>query len=529
MKRLALATVGLALALAVAGIVIFRRIGAAGGSELEQWIGRSLVDVVEAHVTPEVEFASLDYQAPYTVVLDGVTLTSAADNVKLVEVGSARLTLARTPAIGQPVQIARIEFEKPALHFRANPGDEGGFVGWSDFVEPRVREGGLDEVEEGTRLSDVLVMRHVSIRDGRIVYDLGEGSDPMVWQGVEANLETKPDPSSPGWYAMQGAFGREPVMSASIDGRIDLDSAMLDLSRVTFNTAVGPEQYEVLPPQIQTFAREHEMRGRLEATASGALAATDWAGGRANVRLTFTDGFFAQGETVWPVERVAVETHLNDRRLETDLTASLLGGIATAEATLDWTDRRPLTAIYRVENIDLRETLRVTSGGSPKYAGRLRASGRLVSQGDEFFPALDGQGTLRIEEGKLVALPVVAALARALSLPFGQNLDRFNDEAVVEYAYRPDRLEIRDLSLATALLGARGDGEVFYDGRLALKVNAGPLEKLENNLGKIGDLLGHVTDRLVTYYVGGTVAEPKVSVQPLGLDFHGERRRSGDR
>ncbi|MBK7404606.1 MAG: hypothetical protein IPJ41_08215 [Phycisphaerales bacterium] len=43
------------------------------------------------------------------------------------------------------------------------------------------------------------------------------------------------------------------------------------------------------------------------------------------------------------------------------------------------------------------------------------------------------------------------------------------------------------------------------------------MEKLQSMLGGVGDLLGSVTDRLITYRIRGTVAEPQVSVAPLGV------------
>ncbi len=57
----------------------------------------------------------------------------------------------------------------------------------------------------------------------------------------------------------------------------------------------------------------------------------------------------------------------------------------------------------------------------------------------------------------------------------------------------------------------------MYTGDLDLKMNAGPLEKLQSMLGKVGDIFGKITDGLVTYRIRGTLGDPKVNVQPLGI------------
>ena len=67
------------------------------------------------------------------------------------------------------------------------------------------------------------------------------------------------------------------------------------------------------------------------------------------------------------------------------------------------------------------------------------------------------------------------------------------------------------------MIEARGKGKIRYDGSLDLRVRAGLVNRLRGRLGRIGSILDTVTDNLVTNLVRGTLAEPQVTVTPLGL------------
>ncbi len=66
-------------------------------------------------------------------------------------------------------------------------------------------------------------------------------------------------------------------------------------------------------------------------------------------------------------------------------------------------------------------------------------------------------------------------------------------------------------------MGVRGKGQVNFDSTIDFVVNAGPLEKLESDLGGIGAILGLITDQVVKYRIRGTWDDPKLTVHPLGI------------
>lgn len=516
MKRLSIALAAVIALLAVVGVSIYTISGRAGSSDLENWVGRCVVGVIESHLTAKVEFEQLDYQAPDTIVVDRLRLVEPG-GLALVSVERMRLVLASVPRLNEPIQIARIDLEAPALRFAAQ-AEERGFVGWSSLVRSEVRERGLGAVSEGNRLSDVLAMRRIEIRDGLVEYRSAADPEPMVLRGVTTALDLSPESGEPGWYRLEGRMEREPQLSVKYAGRFNIDTMFLDLAKLTASMRLEEAQYETLPPQIQTLARLYALRGLLEVEMSASLPATDAASGTAHLTATLRDAFASFGESVVPVDEVRLGAVLSQRTLSVDAQATLLSGTADGRAELSFDGDAPFTASYEVARINLRQTLAtMREGQPPRYDGILRASGRLRTRGTTLRESLSGRGTLEIAQGRLINLPVVSDLAKVVAAPLGGGAESGRDEALVEYAFMPDHLAINRLELSSSLLAARGDGKVFYDGRLALALNAGPMEKVQNQLGRIGDLFGKITDQLVKYYVGGTVSEPTVSLKPLGI------------
>jgi hypothetical protein len=63
--------------------------------------------------------------------------------------------------------------------------------------------------------------------------------------------------------------------------------------------------------------------------------------------------------------------------------------------------------------------------------------------------------------------------------------------------------------------GLRGHGDIYLDSRLDLVVEGGPVQKLENELGEVGDVLGEITETLIRARVTGTVGKPKIGIEVL--------------
>ena len=47
-------------------------------------------------------------------------------------------------------------------------------------------------------------------------------------------------------------------------------------------------------------------------------------------------------------------------------------------------------------------------------------------------------------------------------------------------------------------------------------LNAGPLEKMQAMMGKVGDVFGKLTDAVAAYHVTGPISKPQVEVEFAG-------------
>ena len=107
--------------------------------------------------------------------------------------------------------------------------------------------------------------------------------------------------------------------------------------------------------------------------------------------------------------------------------------------------------------------------------------------------------------------------------PRPKKTGRVNSGHAEAFCYTPNRphvgrgMQLRDIECVSGGVGARGEGEILYDGTLNLRVNAGPLELMQNDMGAIGDVLGAVTDSLLKYHVTGPWKTPVLEVRPLGI------------
>jgi len=248
-KWLKLTVISAACAVVVVGGAawLYVHLGKRGTSRLEQWIGQQIVGVVQGHLNCTAGFETLDYQAPKTVEVTGLSLSRDGNEI----VGASRMLieLGERPRLSEPIQIQLIEVDDPHMMFKAAPG--GGFVGWNNLVRSEVVEN-PDSVEAGKRLSDVLVLRHVEVKNGRLVYERADGNAAMKLTGLGFTMDTVPEVDDPGWYTLNCAFGREGLSEFNAEARLNLDTAVIEIKRIEGALTLDKEQYSIMPPPVET-------------------------------------------------------------------------------------------------------------------------------------------------------------------------------------------------------------------------------------------------------------------------------------
>lgn len=510
------------LAVVGAGAAVF--LLARGGTNLDDWLARQVTTIANYYLVPEIGFERFTYEAPGTLRLANATLT-APDGTVVVDAAEIVVTLARTPRMGEPIEIERVRLVRPQVNLLQEAG--GGFKGLAPFVRTqRVRE--QDRAPRETKLSEVLRIRNLTMVDGGVVFAPVD-QPAMTLSGLTMDLDIEPanEAGEAGaWYAVAARANRAPVFDVMIDGRFDVDNLVADLGTFSFETTLDEHSYGALPPALQSLLRERDARGNLFIDARGVIPVRDLNAADFTATLRLDEFNVAQGEYRLPIEIASIDASLKGGRATiTGAFANMLGGrVLLPSATVNLADAsRPATATWKVEGVDLQQLLRARPTNSPpKIAGILHGEGGVSGQGAAFMHTIDGWGTVALRDGRLVQIPVITDVMRTLKV-----LDRltgrgdFTDEADVEFDLSPEGMTITRLSVTTQVAAVRGAqspvGTITYDGAMDLLVAAGPLEKLQGMLGRVGEALGRITDQLATYRVHGPVSDPKVSVRVLGI------------
>jgi hypothetical protein len=486
---------------------------------IESWAGKQILAIANAHLNPQLSFDHLRFEFPATVHLENVQLKS--NGVPFITSASMRIEFREKPTAGQPIVIQTVELTDPVV--RLIERAEGQIVGFSGMLtgDP----GGPTPDGGSTRLSDVLVIRRIAIVNGTIRYDpLNEPEmylDQMTFELTSEPAHPK-DPSLAGWYQLDANVKRSPFVNWTVESRLNIDTAVLDVRNSTLHTALDARQYEVLPPPLQAVIRSHEITGDFTATASGMLLLRNTANSDMRFDWRLANGHIAFEEYQLPVQSMEARARWQGGVLEFNpITASILGGAFNMDGELTLRGAQPMSLTFDAKELRIEQALRPISDGPPKYSGRLDVNGTLGGDLKQLDSTFNGNGALWVSEARLVNLPIIGGMVRAAGgmLGNGESEDRGN----ADVRLHSNRAEFSNIEVVSGAIGGRGEGTVRYDSTIDFRLNAGPLERVQGLLGKVGQILGKVTDKLVWYEVSGTLSEPVFTVRPLGL---GQRPRN---
>jgi hypothetical protein len=493
-----------------------------GETRLLDYLGAQVVGIANAQLVPELSFETIRYDPPYTLSLGGVRLT-APDSTRVLDLGRMEVTLAETPRMGEPIRVASLKLSNGAISLINDPaanGGAGGLRGLSPLVKPRPERERTEAERPEFSLSHVLVLSKIVIEGIDLVYDAGDGSAPMRLDALAADLDIVPVSDTglegAGWYELKLASGRKPGLELDLDGRINIDSFELALNRVTAVMQLDDQTATTLPPQLATLVNTHQLRGAVRAVVTGRVPLMDPGAAELDVQAGLTNGRGVFGEYQIPLDSVELTAGMASRVVDLrSLGVQALGGTMTGEGriALDGDAR----VSWDLQGMDLREMLASRPADQPpKMAGKVTSTGSVRAPMSDPMAGLSGAGQIDVREGRLVNVPILSDLVSVMQVT-GLTGNTLRDSFSSPFTITPAGVRLENFDFRTPAVAARGSGTMGFDGTLDFSVNGGPVESIQNRLGPIGGILGKITDQFVTYRVRGTTAEPKVSVQPLGI------------
>jgi hypothetical protein len=518
MKRKLIIALPAAVVLLVAGIVLFIIYGT-GSVAVQRWIAGQLGEVAGDYLNPRLSLGAVRYYYPLTAVVDDVRLTAddpakPGATVDIFVAKQVTLEMAEIPRSGQPLRIQKLILDHPEFRAVSVSREDSSLVGFGNFLKAAPAD-----PDARAKLSDVFEVRLIQIVDGLVVYDpRTPDSKPMEIDQVSFRLDieqAKGDET--GWYAIEMDLDRKPVFATHFAGRVNIDSMVLDVRPLHVALKLGREQDHYLPPEIQSVLREHEIGGELVVEAGGSVHVGDWRASSLTAKVTLADGNFSVGEHRFPLDRLEVLGTMADRRGSIEkIDATLLGGKLEGTGQVTLNDPMDGRVDLALSDVRLEQCLRNAEGGEGKYRGA--TSGRIGWNGPltDALKQSRGGGTISIVDGRLDQVPVLTVLLNVVSgtmKAVGMGSGRPSDTADVEFTFEGDRVNLSKVFVVTRMAALRGHGDIYFDTRMDMLFNAGPVEKIQSLLGKIGDFLGRITDEISAYTVTGTLAEPKVGVK----------------
>jgi hypothetical protein len=526
-------------------------LGVAGPSPLKAWIGQQVKSIADSYLNPRMEFDGLDYQSPYTVILTKFRLTvddpdNPGKKLDVVYVDKLHLELAEIPREGKPIRISKLILDHPKINAISARSD-GKFMGFGNMLRERPESGTQPVRGAAPRLSEVFQIVFLQIIEGQMVYESRRsGQPPMILDAINSQMDVEKDDQ--GWYKLAATLDRKPVFALSAKGRLDLDHLVLAMDSLQLNIELSEKQYGTLPGGVQQMLKAHEVTGTLKLAASGRLPLGDPGSGELDANLSIDKAHFVAGEYKGEAQKVSAKLLLKDRRAVLDyLDADTLKGKVHLSADVNLVDPFDGRLHFAAKDILLEETLRAAGGGGgkPRYKGAVNTDISLSGPTNKMLTRSGGSGWLRLRNGRLTSLRVMAEIGQALSQKINsvlggrQDSVQDTDSADLEFQFVGDKVHFTKILAQTATFAVTGYGDVGYDKRLDLLLNGGPADKLQSVMGEgrgqgggnpvlnvVGNVLNTVgrgaTDiateafsQVATIGVGGTTDEPKVRIEPF--------------
>ena len=180
---------------------------------------------------------------------------------------------------------------------------------------------------------------------------------------------------------------------------------------------------------------------------------------------------------------------------------------------------------FEGEGLQIGELLRNEERpkGTPAFEGLLTATVTLQGPLAEIDRRAGGKGRASLRKARLGRIPVLSKIDEALDAIAEAAMKREHvghDSLSLELSLDGDRARIENLRLNSRWYGLRGHGDVGFDSQLALMVQGGPIQRLENELGAMGEVLGEITATLLRAKVEGTLSEPQIGIEVLRQPLH---------
>jgi hypothetical protein len=513
----------------LAGILVLVGAGAVWVGAVERWVEHVLRGLAAAHLNPTFTLEDLSYRFPRTVTLRGIRLTSpdpdaSDDSIEILSIDSLSLSLSEIPRPNQPFLVQRLELAGPTLRLVRIPvaNGTGRLLGYSELLK-RTPESGASPDVPPVKPSDLLQVRAISIEGGRVQYDPRDGGSRdgsgarLLIDGIGASLQLRPNDA--GAYRIEFSLDQHPVFTLALRGTLFADDRRLDVSGLSSTLQLAREHDHFLTPDVQKLLARGDLRGRLTLEATGAFDLDEGDPSHLEAHVELEEASFIARNHRLTLDHVRSRISMNGKNLTVEeLAIDALGGHAKIGGSLALDDGLPGSIRFEGSDLQISDVLRGADDphGVPSFSGLLDFSGSLRGPLADLAQSAGGGGRVTLRQARIARLPVLSTIDDALdrAAELAMKKERVGHDAFsFDFSLGGDHARLEKIRMNSRWYGLRGSGDVYFDSRLDLTVDGGPIPRIENELGDVGDVLGEITESLLRARVTGTLDEPKVRLQ----------------
>jgi hypothetical protein len=230
---------------------------------------RKLESAVAAHLDASLSIGRLTYRPPFTVHLYDVKFIAhpgqRGGGAELLSARRIDLSLAKLPLGEGPIVIERFALDGLTVHVIRNA--DGKYLG----LDLGRGSGTASSSPEAMKLSDVLRLRHFSLKDGTLIYQ--DESGPTRWGGLSSEITLAPQSAS--LYGFELSAADAPIATANLNGNIDVNSLFLQIKSFTASVqSSDPASTGIpdsLPPALREVLHRYSVLGKISLRAMGTI------------------------------------------------------------------------------------------------------------------------------------------------------------------------------------------------------------------------------------------------------------------
>src|SRR6266568_8274388 len=152
---------------------------------------------ISTQLNAELRMGGVYYWFPYGVSVSDAQLVAKdaqGQSVELLNIPRLRLSLAKLPFGQGPLVIRKLVLSRPAIHL---VDTENGIVGRKNLLKgevPATTQSTPAAPQKQWKLSEMLELRRVTIKDAQIIYEDRESPEtvPAAWRNIDIDLTTTP-------------------------------------------------------------------------------------------------------------------------------------------------------------------------------------------------------------------------------------------------------------------------------------------------------------------------------------------------